>query len=619
MSIIDAKACTQLDGVAVTQLAPAKAVMVVGDVSMTSAANKAPADTPDAPAVASMTIPDMGSFTVLATTQINTKVHQPCAKWQYTPQGDGHDRARSALAWLDPQDWKSLAMPAKAAKLPQADFLAWSATGGVSEKEALSTWSKPSGGTGTYALYVRASDNGWPDPGKETPEQQAEAKKAARAAKKLLAAQQSAASAIPCPAPFPGPMEKLVELSLRYQNRQQPELTTAASLAAMSACLHGRWALTDRLRGNLYVIGLADSGSGKDAPLDLVKMLVRIAGGHAISNVGSGQGLEESLRHNPERRVSLVVDEVAHMIGAISNPNAADYQTGAEKRLLELFSASRSYVTTRVLADTTKPSEILLHPFVTLFGTTTREKMCGISSSVIDTGLLGRCLIVQGRDFPTLELYPQQGNLYGELEEALGAIAKSVYDFGPTMLKMEDGVNAVELSPEARDLELKAKVEHDDLARKADKVRRVLLSRAVEMAKRIALVLAAWDQVQVVTATHLDWALRFVRYSHICLLAFVDTMTDSAVIKNARKIEALMRDAVEGRKPFGDLRYKQFNHIAEDEERVFHSALLHKSKLDADRFKRSIAHLESAGVILIEERERTGPGRGSEIFYRLVD
>ncbi|CAG4920417.1 DUF3987 domain-containing protein [Paraburkholderia gardini] len=422
-------------------------------------------------------------------------------------------------------------------------------------------------------------------------------------------------NARPLISPFPGPMESLVSISMKHQHRLQPALTVGAALAAMSACMHGRWALDDGLRGNLYIAGLAGTGSGKDGPLKLIETLAEVGGGQAVSNIGSGQGIEDSLCMTLERRLVLCVDELAHLIGAISGNKAASYQTAAEKMLLELFSRSGSSITTRTLAR--RPSITLYHPYVTLFGVTTHAKMRGIPASLIETGFLGRCLLVDGEDFPP-PAYPVRGDLYSEIESALGATARSVSRFGSPMTRPEDDVQVVPRTSQAMELEREAGDAFYEGARSADATRRALCMRALEMAKRIALVLAVWDDVQVVTPDHLEWGVRFVRYSHACLSGFTDSMTDSQVVRDARKIEQTMRDAISGKRPFTGVRFEEANNIAVDHGLVSHSALLKKSRLDSATFGRCIKHLESEGAVAVERHQRsTRGGPSSEVFYVL--
>ncbi|SFT45257.1 PriCT-2 domain-containing protein [Paraburkholderia aspalathi] len=87
---------------------------------------------------------------------------------------NGHDeseRARSALFTLDAgcarEQWVRAAMAAKAAGLPENDFLAWSATGGNygGEHDARSLWRSINlnGGVGPGTLFKMARDVGWND------------------------------------------------------------------------------------------------------------------------------------------------------------------------------------------------------------------------------------------------------------------------------------------------------------------------------------------------------------------------------------------------------------------------------------------------------------------------
>jgi len=201
-----------------------------------------------------------------------------------------------------------------------------------------------------------------------------------------------------CPAPFRGPMADIVRIALERQPRQQPALTVAAALAGMSAAMHGKYATGTGLRGNLYIVGLAGSTSGKGGPLALVKDIASFAGHRPISNIGSGQGVEDGLADRDDCRVALTIDEVGHLLGCMSGQRADSHMQVAGKMLLELFSASSSVHVTRMLAGGDRPSKAIYNPYLTVFGTTTHAKMQGIDPAMITDGTLGRCLVVSGLD-----------------------------------------------------------------------------------------------------------------------------------------------------------------------------------------------------------------------------
>ncbi|MFM0335638.1 DUF3987 domain-containing protein [Paraburkholderia fungorum] len=472
--------------------------------------------------------------------------------------------------------------------------------------------------SGYRSVLAKAQELGWHNPKSNTPRSVPATEAETERVKALLDAPEAReyTPANICPPAFPGAMAALVDIALRHQHRPQPLMTIGAALAAMSACLHGRYAFGGT-RGNLYVVGLAGTGAGKSGPLDLVKMVVEAAGGRSLSNVGSGQGVEDAVRRSKERRASFVVDEVAHMIGAFSSSKATDYQAAAGKILLEMFSASGGTMTTRVLADENKQPVLMFNPYVTLFGVTTHAKMKGISPGLIEDGTLGRCLVVSGEDFVDA-VETAGGSPYEEVKEAVGERARAVYDFGEQMTERDQGVATLQASREAKEAENVARLAFDGIAKNSDGAKRALCMRALEQVKRIALVLAVWDGADKVGQEHIEWGVRFVRYSHECLLAFVETMTDSPVVANARVLEAIMRDAVGGKKPFTGLRFHKWNEVAHKEGLVQHGALLKKSRLDSMQVRQAITHLASEGAIEIVT-SNTGATREASMFYRLTD
>jgi hypothetical protein len=91
-------------------------------------------------------------------------------------------------------------------------------------------------------------------------------------------------------------------------------------------------------------------------------------------------------------------------------------------------------------------------------------------------------------------------------------------------------------------------------------------------------------------------------------------------VRDSRKIEQIVRDAVAGRKPFRGVKYAKANAIAVDHGLVSHSALLKKSRLDSATFKRCIAHLLDERVIAEEHHDRpTRGGPAQETYYLLID
>ena len=419
-----------------------------------------------------------------------------------------------------------------------------------------------------------------------------------------------------CIPPFRGAMTDIVRIALERQPRQQPALTVAAALAGMSAAMHGKYATGTGLRGNLYVVGLAGSTSGKGSPLDLVKAIASLAGNRPVSNIGSGQGVEDGLAQTESSRLALAVDEVGHLLCGMSGQRADSHMQVAGKMLLELFSASSSVHVTRVLAGGDKPPQAVFNPFLTLYGTTTHAKMQGIDPAMITDGTLGRCLVVSGLDHaPMRELPEGLPSLWGALKHAIGDVAEAVGRYGAPQMCPNEQVISYPLDGDARALQSATIARFNELESKCDGVKRVLIGRRLELALRVALVLAVWDNAGgeggFIRREHLQWALDFVAYSQGCLLSFADEMTDSVTIKHGRKLLAMIADACEGRLKFTGAKAPAVNRMAAELKRVQHSALLKRSKLDKRTFGDAIAWLVDTEQAIVEQTE-------AGIFYLLA-
>lgn len=422
--------------------------------------------------------------------------------------------------------------------------------------------------------------------------------------------------------PFDGPMETLFRLSIKRQHRPQPLLTIAAALAGMSACMHGKYALPDGLRGNLYTIGIAGSTAGKSGPLTLVKAMVELSGGMAHSNIGSGQGVEDAMKRESDRRAALVIDEVAHLIGAVADANAPSHMQHVSKMLLDFYSASAYTYTTRLLADESKKPVRMYHPYMTLFGVTTAAKLAATPASMIEDGTLGRCLVMRGEDFVRQIDVIETGSLYAELNEAIGKQLREGSEFGPVISYPGEFTTTVNISPAGKELIRKMQSDFDDEAEAAEAARRVLCGRAVEQIKRIALVLATWDlwfgRSNWVDVRHLEWARDYVRHSHRCLLAFVDSMTNDPIVATAAKVESIMRDAISGNETF-EAKYKRYGIIAKQEGKVAKTAILKKMNVKSKILAEVLQHMTEAGVIEPCTID-TGAARGRQTIqaYRLI-
>src|SRR5262245_9042008 len=243
----------------------------------------------------------------------------PCGEGRsgHAPQGTVA-AVRSALAFipnadLDYDSWVRIGLAIKGA-IAEAGaelFAAWSAQSAKNDPAfTAKTWSglKPrSIGAGT--LYHHAIERGWkPDPmlvlDGSAP------RDAVHPAAGLLSKVRRAQPAQP-PLTLPPPpsldrldgvLSLMVEHILATAIRPQPWLAVGAALAVLGALMGRKVRTPTNLRSNLYIIGIAESGGGKDHARKAIKEILVQAGlSHHLGGerLGSSAGLITALVRQP--------------------------------------------------------------------------------------------------------------------------------------------------------------------------------------------------------------------------------------------------------------------------------------------------------------------------------
>ena len=328
--------------------------------------------------------------------------------------------------------------------------------------------------------------------------------------------------------PFPGFMADVVDLALATAHKRQPDMTLLGVLVAMASACGSKIYLPDGMRLNLYGLCAAPTGSGKDHILHVSGEIARAAGARRLGEFASGAGIEDALC---EGGIFASIDEIAHVL-SVRGDNGGHHMREVEKMLLKLFSASKGEYYTRVKAGTA--SRCVANPSLNLMGFAVPSKLGeALTEGDIASGLLNRMLIAVGdgaaRPQPGLrEKFELDARMISKLEAlrfALGAITFSA----------EAEQRVEELNVELYDAEQRLPEEAPE---------RLLLSRKLEKALRIAGVLSVFDlpgspQIEI---AHLDWAINFVEVSDGMLLQFIERhMHGGKVQANAAKVKDIAR------------------------------------------------------------------------------
>ena len=175
---------------------------------------------------------------------------------------------------------------------------------------------------------------------------------------------------------------------------KQPELALSASLALCSLMIARKFTFLGNAP-NLYLLNIAPSGSGKDAPQQCIKRLL-IDSGHDHFLGGGDYVSDASLMDNLQTQpVRLdLIDEASGLLKTI-NKGKGDYSSKMADILCELYTTSNDKFLGRQTAEGRK-GECYRPNVCLLMSTTPRGFEEGISIQAIEKGLLGRTLIFKG-------------------------------------------------------------------------------------------------------------------------------------------------------------------------------------------------------------------------------
>jgi len=206
------------------------------------------------------------------------------------------------------------------------------------------------------------------------------------------------------PLPVPtGIMGDIYSYILRNSFVKQPSFAFSASLLLVGTLI-SRKVIFQGVSPNLYALNIGTSGSGKDAPQQIIKRILTAMG--AEHYLGSGDyvsdaSLMESLGSRPVRLD--LVDEASGLLGVV-NQAKNGYDTKMADILCELYTTSNDKFLGRTTAEGTKGD--CYRPNVSILASTTPKGLEeSVSRKAIDKGLLGRFLLFFGQhDQPSQRL-----------------------------------------------------------------------------------------------------------------------------------------------------------------------------------------------------------------------
>ena len=273
---------------------------------------------------------------------------------------------------------------------------------------------------GAGTIYKLALDNGW-IPAADMQLNGEIVMNGHHPAREMLNALQSndpivlepAEVSLPPPKPMPagwdqvgGVIADLMTLMAATAKRPQPVLALGASLCAIGALMGRKYRTESNIRSNLYVVGIAESGAGKNHSRIVINELFRKAnllqylGGNKIA---SGSGLLTAIQRQPA--ILFQLDEFGMFLSAAADRKRSPrYVCEILDLMTELYTTSgTTYFGVEYASTQHNNAHRAIHqPCACIYGTTTPLHFWqALQASNVADGSLARFLIMESEDdFP---------------------------------------------------------------------------------------------------------------------------------------------------------------------------------------------------------------------------
>lgn len=330
--------------------------------------------------------------------------------------------------------------------------------------------------------------------------------------------------------------------------KPQPTLSLVMALSLVGA-LKGHRVQTDSgLRTNLYCLGLAKSGTGKNHPLAAAPALLAATGQDLLQGgiPASDSALIRTLYDNGGRRF-IAWDEFGQELQAMTNERAQTHKRAVLRCLMELFTSASSvyYGSEKANSDGRNPTKIIDQPCLSIAAMSTpSEFYAGLSSSYAASGFLPRWLVfevekkrVKKRKSTHSLLYRFPVGLYHEILQICEMPTNASGEGNLAAMAIKPAV--IPFSPKATELLEQAEDYFYEREESCEERMGALWTRGVELASKVALTVTDGPTIG---ETEVRWALSTVAHCLSGLVAAVEErMGDTKAERDYKFVLELVR------------------------------------------------------------------------------
>ena len=199
---------------------------------------------------------------------------------------------------------------------------------------------------------------------------------------------------------IPGLIGDLIQHNLRTAFYPLPELALAGALSLMSVLTGGKVAYRGA-RTNLYSMGLAPSGAGKDHSRKLNRKILLHAGAPEVcgpERIGSHAGIVTAMAGN--WRTLFQIDEIGMLFATMKSAGKqAPHLANISSVLMQIYSSADSIWMGDAYGDANKVKQ-LSYPHCVVYGTSVPDGFWeSVSNDQMQNGLIGRFLVFENEEY----------------------------------------------------------------------------------------------------------------------------------------------------------------------------------------------------------------------------
>lgn len=351
----------------------------------------------------------------------------------------------------------------------------------------------------------------------------------------------------------PGLVGAIVTWLNKTARNPSPTLNLGAALTYVGALAGRRYEGPTGLRSNVYVVGLAPSGFGKEHPRAGVKSLASASGTLAKFFGGNKISSSSALRNRVKQNPSLVymIDEFGGFMRKVTSPKSGNHEKEIAEDLLEMTGTAASIFMGADYAQNL--AEPIHNPNVCIYGTSTPDAFWkALASGSVADGFLPRFIMLDAgiqrpepRD-PSMSVSKPPKSLIDAIQDF------TVHKFGGKL----NGITAngsTSCTPIHAEWGDGAKRVFDHLVDRmfltmdaGAKDMEPIYARVAENAMRLALIVAAGTSYEqpVITEGIMQWAAEVAMQSSVMLIEQADErMADNDRQAEYKRVRAIVSGA----------------------------------------------------------------------------